>query len=53
MIGQILLNGGAHDAILRRRWRCRHLRDEMWVIGITGLCERHLMADQWTSRLLL
>ena len=44
-IGQVLLDGGAHDAILRGRGRRHHLRDEIGVVGITGLGEVELIAD--------
>jgi hypothetical protein len=33
-IGQVLLNGWAYDAILRRGRRRDHLRDEIRVVGI-------------------
>jgi hypothetical protein len=44
-IGQVLLDGGAHDAILRGRWRRHHLRDEIGVVGIAGLGEVERIAD--------
>jgi hypothetical protein len=43
-IGQVLLDGGAHDAILRGRGRRHHLRDQIGVAGITGLGEVELIA---------
>ena len=43
-IGQVLLDGGAHDAIWRGRWRRHHLRDEIRVVSITGLGEVELIA---------
>jgi hypothetical protein len=38
-----VIDGGAHDAILRRRWRREHLSDESRLIGITGFHEMPLI----------
>ena len=43
-IGQVLLDGESHDAILRGGWRRHHLRDEIGVVGISGLGEVELIA---------
>jgi hypothetical protein len=52
-IGQVLLNGGAHNAIWRGRWHRHDPCDEIWVVGITGLGEMHLithpMGLAWTA----
>ena len=52
-IRQVLLNGGAHDAIWRGSRRRHHLRDKIRVVGIAGLGEMELIAHQGVSRLLL
>jgi hypothetical protein len=36
-IGQVLVDGGAHDAIVHGRGRRHHRRDAIGVVGIAGL----------------
>ena len=42
-IGSVLLDGRAHDVILRGRGRREHLRDEIRLIGITGSRQMHFI----------
>jgi hypothetical protein len=44
-VGSVVLDGGAHDAIWRGGWRRHHLRDEISMVGITGLGAVDLLTD--------
>jgi hypothetical protein len=43
-LGEVTVDRGAHDAILRGRWRREHLGDQIGLAGIAGLGEIHLIA---------
>jgi hypothetical protein len=43
-LGEVTVDRGAHDAILRGRWRREHLGDQIGLAGIAGLGEMHLIA---------